>query len=56
VQLQVPGVKVDPAGNSNDESLIVPTTAAGAKRLNVTAFKRAEAPGVARSIDDKLLI
>jgi len=35
VQLQVPGVKVDPSGNNNDESLVVPTTAKGTTPLMV---------------------
>jgi hypothetical protein len=56
MQLQVPGVKVDPSGNNNDESLFMPTTARGAKRLNLTAFKRSQPPGVASSVDDKLLV
>jgi hypothetical protein len=36
VQLQVPGVKVDPSGNNNDESLVVPTGAKGPTWLTVT--------------------
>jgi hypothetical protein len=35
VQLQVPGVKVDPSGNNNDESLVVPTTSRGSQSLKV---------------------